>query len=203
MRKRLSLGYFIILLVLFMGLILLPLCWHASPPKARQLQPVPYSQQAFLKRLAKELGPIAKAYGVKPSVLLAQADLESQHGQTLLAAKYANLYALPAKPGQAAIALTPSSVAPFLQNSSAAQAMTQGQTVRYARYLSWDQAARDYLQRLKAGELADTDLYTHLATQKGYVKPSQALQKYLYPQDKNRAQAMIQVIEQYNLTQYD
>nr|WP_288623857.1 glucosaminidase domain-containing protein [uncultured Streptococcus sp.] len=49
---------------------------------------------------------VAASYGVRPSIIIAQAVLESNYGTNLLAVKYHNLFAVQAQVGQTAIELT-------------------------------------------------------------------------------------------------
>lgn len=100
MRRRLKLPYFLVLLGTFFALLILPLLLNAGTPSAKEEIKTTYSKQVFVNTLAKEVRPIAKAYGIRPSLVIGQALLESHYGQTLLSAKYNNLFARQASVGQ-------------------------------------------------------------------------------------------------------
>ncbi|MFX3748101.1 glucosaminidase domain-containing protein, partial [Streptococcus suis] len=78
---------------------------HATP-SATKKQSVSYTQTEFIEEIAPTIQKVAASYGVRPSIIIAQAVLESNYGTNLLAVKYHNLFAVQAQDGQTAIELT-------------------------------------------------------------------------------------------------
>lgn len=189
MRKRLKFPYFLTLLACFLLLIVCPLLSSQRIASADKEVRVNYSQKQFITKMGKEVKLLAKYYGIRPSILIAQILLETHDGKTLLASKYHNLFSKKATPGQAAITLK----SPKQTN----------QNVRYAIYKDDASAIRDYLRMLRRGKEVDKRLYRNLATEKGYKAPAKSLQKYLHYTDKTYARRLIQVIESNDLTNYD
>lgn len=92
MRKRLKFSYFLVFLVFIMVALIGPLLFNAKGTSASQEMSVPYTERQFIQLVAKEVKPLAKNYGIRPSILIGQIILETNYGRTLLAAKYHNLF---------------------------------------------------------------------------------------------------------------
>ena len=88
----------------FVGILLL--CLHHATPNATKKQSVSYTQTEFIEEIAPTIQKVAASYGVRPSIIIAQAVLESNYGTNLLAVKYHNLFAVQAQDGQMSIELT-------------------------------------------------------------------------------------------------
>ncbi|HEL0648696.1 glucosaminidase domain-containing protein [Streptococcus equi subsp. zooepidemicus] len=189
MRKRLKFSYFLVFLVFIMVALIGPLLFNAKGTSASQEMPVPYTERQFIQLVAKEVKPLAKNYGIRPSILIGQIILETNYGRTLLAAKYHNLFSLQPAPGQASISLKK-------------QATSKHKTA-YAIYRDREDSIRAYLSWLSQGTGEEKKLYQSLATEKGYKKPAKSLQTYRYSDDKGYAQRLVQLIEVRGLTSYD
>lgn len=194
MRKRLKLPIFIAVIGAFLFCFIIPMILHARTPEATKAVPSPYTEKEFITIVSRQVKPQAQAYGIRPSVVIGQILLESQNGNTLLAHKYHNLFAVEARPGQdSVLLLTSHPMAEYDANSK----------VRFTNYKDWKASIEDYFRMLKTGQVWDKQLYRMLASQEGYKAPAQALEEYIYPYDKDYSDKLIKVIEEKNLTQYD
>ncbi|MGT2844522.1 glucosaminidase domain-containing protein [Streptococcus hongkongensis] len=194
MRSRLTLNTFLLLLFFFVFAIVTPLLLHAKTPNASQLVTVPYSEKGFIDDIAKRVKPYAKIYGIRPSIVIGQIVIDSQNGQSILAAKYHNLFSMLAKPGDNYVILE--STKPILTNPNNTR-------LKFSSYPNWEASIADYFACLRQGTIWDKQLYHQLATQEGYKAPAESLGKYIYSYDKNYPTKLIKVIEDKNLTQYD
>ena len=91
MKSRFSLKQFLTFVFIFLVGILL-LCLHHATPSATKKQSVSYTQTEFIEEIAPTIQKVAASYGVRPSIIIAQAVLESNYGTNLLAVKYHNLF---------------------------------------------------------------------------------------------------------------
>lgn len=194
MRSRLKLNSFLILLFFFIFAMIMPLIMNAKTPNSSQLIKVPYSEKVFIDDVAKEVKPYAKAYGVRPSIIIGQILIDSQGGQSILSAKYHNLFSMLAKPGDNHVILE--TTKPVLNNPTTTK-------LKFATYPSWKESIADYFASLSQGQVWDQQLYRELATFEGYKLPAQSLEKYIYSYDNNYAAKLIKVIEEKDLTKYD
>ncbi|MGT2935176.1 glucosaminidase domain-containing protein [Streptococcus castoreus] len=187
MRSRLKFPYFVVLLLFFWLLVVIPLLFSGRMATANQEVKSGDTQAQFIKKISTEVKPLANSYGIRPSVLIGQILLETNYGKTLLATKYNNLFSKEAVAGQASVTLK----------------SPKNRNVKYAIYKDRDSSIRDYLVTLSQGKKLDKRLYRSLATEKGYKIPAQSLQEYYYSGDNNYAQKLIRVIESKDLTRYD
>ena len=169
------------------------LCLHHATPNATKKQSVSYTQTEFIEEIAPTIQKVAASYGVRPSIIIAQAVLESNYGTNLLAVKYHNLFAVQAQDGQMSIELTYKS---YFVNE------WQTETGCFAVYKSWTAAIYDYFDLLQSGTLSD-GAYDILVSNTGYKKPAQSLQDIGFSTDPDYATKLIAIIEENDLTTYD
>lgn len=192
MKSRFSLKQFLtFVFIFFVGILLLSL--HHATPNATKKQSVSYTQTEFIEEIAPTIQKVAASYGVRPSIIIAQAVLESNYGTNLLAVKYHNLFAVQAQDGQMSIELTYKS---YFVNE------WQTETGCFAVYKSWTAAIYDYFDLLQSGTLSD-GAYDILVSNTGYKKPAQSLQDIGFSTDPDYATKLIAIIEKNNLTSYD
>ena len=192
MKSRFSLKQFLtFVFIFFVGILLL--CLHHETPNATKKQSVSYTQTEFIEEIAPTIQKVAASYGVRPSIIIAQAVLESNYGTNLLAVKYHNLFAVQAQDGQMSIELTYKS---YFVNE------WQTETGCFAVYKSWTAAIYDYFDLLQSGTLSD-GAYDILVSNTGYKKPAQSLQDIGFSTDPDYATKLIAIIEKNNLTSYD
>ena len=192
MKSRFSLKQFLtFVFIFFVGILLLSL--HHATPNATKKQSVSYTQTEFIEEIAPTIQKVAASYGVRPSIIIAQAVLESNYGTNLLAVKYHNLFAVQAQDGQMSIELTYKS---YFVNE------WQTETGCFAVYKSWTAAIYDYFDLLQSGTLSD-GAYDILVSNTGYKKPAQSLQDIGFSTDPDYATKLIAIVEKNNLTSYD
>ncbi|WP_424555335.1 glycoside hydrolase family 73 protein [Streptococcus agalactiae] len=190
MRKRFSLLNFIVVTFIFFFFILFPLLNHKGKVDANSRQSVTYTKEEFIQKIVPDAQDLGKSYGIRPSFIIAQAALDSNFGEKLLANKYHNLFGLLAKPGTPAITLNDSSTG-------------KKQEKQFIRYKSWKYSMYDYLAQIKSGATGKKDSYTIMVSVKNSKTLVQKLQDSGFDSDKKYAKKMTEIIDLYDLTRYD
>lgn len=195
MKSRFSFVQFLVFLAVLVLGIFSPLYAHRATPSANKTEKVSYNKSEFFADIAPTVQEVAEAYGVRPSLVMAQAALESDYGQNLLAVKYHNLFAVFAQPGNKPVTLK---YKRYFVNE------WQTEIGQFAVYKSWDDAIYDYFDLLKSGKIRNSEgAYDVMVSNKGYKKPAQALQDIGFSSDPNYASKLITIIEENDLTTYD
>lgn len=195
MKSRFSFVQFLVFLAVLVLGIFSPLYAHRATPSANKTEKVSYNKSEFFTDIAPTVQEVAEAYGVRPSLVMAQAALESDYGQNLLAVKYHNLFAVFAQPGNKPVTLK---YKRYFVNE------WQTEIGQFAVYKSWDDAIYDYFDLLKSGKIRNSEgAYDVMVSNKGYKKPAQALQDMGFSSDPNYASKLIAIIEENDLTTYD
>ena len=168
MKSRFSFVQFLVFLAVLVLGIFSPLYAHRATPSANKTEKVSYNKSEFFADIAPTIQEVAEAYGVRPSLVIAQAALESDYGQNLLAVKYHNLFAVFAQLGNKPVTLK---YKRYFVNE------WQTEIGQFAVYKSWDDAIYDYFDLLKSGKIRNSEgAYDVMVSNKGYKKPAQALQ---------------------------
>ena len=195
MKSRFSFVQFLVFLAVLVLGIFSPLYAHRATPSANKTEKVSYNKSEFFADIAPTVQEVAEASGVRPSLVMAQAALESDYGQNLLAVKYHNLFAVFAQPGNKPVTLK---YKRYFVNE------WQTEIGQFAVYKSWDDAIYDYFDLLKSGKIRNSEgAYDVMVSNKGYKKPAQALQDIGFSSDPNYASKLIAIIEENDLTTYD
>lgn len=194
MRRHLSIGGRVLLGLVFLLGFLLPMFWHREAEKVTKVLPHGPSKTAFVKEVAPLAQELGQAYGIKPSVLIGQAALETNYGNHLLGGRYRNLYSLKANAHQDKV---------VLQTQELAKNKWVWVKVPYRVYPTYRASMLDYLERLKNKELGKEKLYQNLLAAKTYKEASTALVLGGYTTDEDYADKLVQLIEEQDLTQYD
>ncbi|MFW5458549.1 glucosaminidase domain-containing protein [Streptococcus hyovaginalis] len=194
MRRRFKFSFFIGLVVVFFLTAIVPLALNYGSLAVEKKVSTGLDNDRFIEQIAPKVVDLSEYYGIRPSVLIAQAAYDSDFGQNLLAAKYNNLFAVEAKPGEDSIRL---------KNTERNEGNIVESEKSYAIYPSWDHALEIYLAGLKDGSLANKKLYEILATASSISVATQAFYRYDYTQDDDYANQLESIITEYNLTTYD
>ena len=195
MKSRFSFVQFLVFLAVLVLGIFSPLYAHRATPSANKTEKVSYNKSEFFADIAPTIQEVAEAYGVRPSLVIAQAALESDYGRNLLAVKYHNLFAVFAQLGNKPVTLK---YKRYFVNE------WQTEIGQFAVYKSWDDAIYDYFDLLKSGKIRNSEgAYDVMVSNKGYKKPAQALQDMGFSSDPNYASKLIAIIEENDLTTYD
>lgn len=166
----------------------------SSPFTDNQQENEAQSHQQFIERLVPHAQELQDGYGVLPSIILGQAILESNWGKSTLASKYNNLFGIKAYGDQKKVSLETKE---FVNEE---WITIQGD---FKVYDSWEQSMDDHTQLFVQGVDWNPALYEKVITATNYQEAAQALQDAGYATDPRYAQKIIQVIETYQLNQYD
>lgn len=166
----------------------------SSPFTDNQQENEAQSHQQFIERLVPHAQELQDGYGVLPSIILGQAILESNWGKSTLASKYNNLFGIKAYGDQKKVSLETKE---FVNEE---WITIQG---NFKVYDSWEQSMDDHTQLFVQGVDWNPALYEKVITATNYQEAAQALQEAGYATDPGYAQKIIQVIETYQLKQYD
>lgn len=192
MRRRFSVKLILAVLIGFILVLVLPLFLMSGTKAADQRVSSRPSDKVFIRSLAPLAQELGKTYGVKPSLLLGQAALETAYGKNLLGHRYHNLYALPSRDGRDAIRL-----------STKPAGSDKEQVVYYQVYPTVRASMVDYLNRLKFQEVGQPDLYERLTAAKTYKDAATELVLSRYTTDVDYADQLVAIIEKHDLAQYD
>ena len=185
---------------IFAGLLLIGLAFvfslhtlseHAVEQSANNEQ---LSHEEFVQRLAPHAKQLQQGYGILPSIILGQAILESNWGQSSLASQYNNLFGIKAYGNQPKVTLETQ------EYVNEAWVTIQGD---FRVYDSWEASMDDHTLLFVNGTTWNPGLYEKVLTAANYQEAAQALQDAGYATDPTYAQKIISVIETYNLSQYD
>ena len=166
----------------------------SSPFTDNQQENEAQSHQQFIERLVPHAQELQDGYGVLPSIILGQAIFESNWGKSTLASKYNNLFGIKAYGDQKKVSLETKE---FVNEE---WITIQGD---FKVYDSWEQSMDDHTQLFVQGVDWNPALYEKVITATNYQEAAQALQDAGYATDPGYAQKIIQVIETYQLNQYD
>lgn len=152
------------------------------------------SRQEFIATLVPYAQELQGGYGVLPSIIIGQACLESNFGQSTLASTYNNLFGVKAYGNQEKVNLE-------------TQEYLEGHWVtvkgNFRVYPSWEASMEDHTQLFVNGVDWDRHKYEPVLQAKSYQEAAKALQEAGYATDPTYADKIIAMIEQYQLHQYD
>lgn len=194
MRRRFKVKVFT-LLVGVVGLVLLiALFLNRGLPLATAKVNNTLTKEQFIQKIKPRAEVLSEHYGVRTSVIIAQAALESDFGTNRLAVKYHNLFGTKAEAGQQSVKMT---------RQEQASDYTVDLASDFAVYDSWDDSMDAHMELLRQGKLGDKDLYKDIVTAGNYKMAAKAFVEQKYSQDENYAKNIRTIIEDYKLTEYD
>ncbi|WP_295745295.1 glycoside hydrolase family 73 protein [uncultured Limosilactobacillus sp.] len=158
-------------------------------PPADKALPMSVSQRQFVNHLAPAAQQLGSQYDLFPSVLLAQAALESNWGQSDLALGHHNLFGIKALPHQRAVTL------PTTEDSGSGMVKT---TAAFCHYASDAEALAAYAQLLQSPLYAGV----HRQQAHNYQAATRALTG-VFATDHLYHQKLNYLIEAYQLDRYD
>lgn len=148
-------------------------------------------QQAFITKMSA-YAPLCKSYGIYPSVMMAQAILESQWGMSDLAVQANNIFGVKASAGWHGATLSMMTTEEY-----------GGQKVRvmalWKKFGSVSDSVSDYCNFCHGRSYIEAGLLT--AT--NYYEQVTALKNGGYATDSQYVDLVCTIIEEYNLDQYD
>ncbi len=152
------------------------------------------TKDEFIERLLPHAKELQEGYGVLPSIIISQAILESNWGQSQLAAEYNNLYGIKAYGNQEKVTMD-------TQEYVNEQWVTIAGDFRV--YDSWEASMDDHTMLFVNGVDWSPEKYQGVLTASTYEEAADALQAAGYATDPDYATKVKSVIETYHLDQYD
>ncbi|MBS7577493.1 MULTISPECIES: glycoside hydrolase family 73 protein [unclassified Enterococcus] len=151
-------------------------------------------QENFIKTIAPYAQELQESYGVYASIIIGQAVLESNFGQSQLASKYNNLFGVKAYGDQNKVTLDTKE---FVNEE---WITIQGDFVVYD---SWEASMLAHSKLFVNGVTWNGALYHKVLSAKDYQEAANEIQNAGYATDPDYAKKLIQVIKEYNLQKYD
>ena len=170
----------------------------ASPARANQVSAATATETTFLNTATRQAQKVAKKYGLYPSVMIAQAIVESNWGQSGLAVNANNLFGMKADdswPGATYSAKT---------REEDKNGKSYYVTAKFRKYNTYQESFDDNGKKLRLGVSWQPDRYqgAWLENASSYTDATKALTG-TYATANNYNTILNSRITAYNLTQYD
>lgn len=148
----------------------------------------------FIKKLVPVAQKVDKGTKLLPSITIAQACLESNYGQSDLAQKYNNLF------GVKGTSKTTSAVMTTKEYTNGKWVTVKA---RFQIYDSYEASIRAHNRLFQEGTTWNKNQYEDVLNAKNYPEQAKALVTDGYATDPDYATKLTNLIEQFNLNQYD
>lgn len=162
-----------------------------------QLNQLTTTGNAFIDTISEDVVTIANDYNLYASIMLAQASLESNYGQSGLAsAPNYNLFGIKGQyNGQSAS---------FATNEQTEDGIVFRTTASFRKYNSYEESLKDYAMLLTGGTSGNSTYYQGVLKQNtmSYKQALQALEGR-YATDTSYASKLQVIIDDYDLTRFD
>ena len=198
MKKKLITGFSAALLVASAVIPVTNNLIAASPARADQVSAATATETTFLNTATRQAQKVAKKYGLYPSVMIAQAIVESNWGQSGLAVNANNLFGMKADdswPGATYSAKT---------REEDKNGKSYYITAKFRKYNTYQESFDDNGKKLRLGVSWQPDRYqgAWLENASSYADATKALTG-TYATANNYNTILNSRITAYNLTQYD
>lgn len=152
------------------------------------------TKQEFIDRLLPHAEELQEGYGILPSIIIGQAILESNWGSSQLAHEYNNLFGIKAYGDQDKVNL-----------ETKEYVNEQWVTIKgeFRVYNSWEESMDDHTMLFVNGVDWDPQMYEDVLTAQNYQEAADALQEAGYATDPGYSDKIKDVIDRYQLDQYD
>jgi flagellum-specific peptidoglycan hydrolase FlgJ len=165
-----------------------------SAPVVSKAEKTALLKHQFIEKIAPEAQLLQAQYGVRASISIAQAALESDWGRSQLSAKYNNFFGVKAGEGQDSVMLPTSEY-------------LDGKWIKvdapFRVYASWRESMLDHAKLLAFGTTYNPELYWGVINAANYTDAATALQTAGYATDPRYTKKIIKLIEDYQLYNYD
>lgn len=151
-------------------------------------------QDGFISQIAPISVAMQDLYGTRPSISIAQAILESDWGQSDLAAQYNNLYGVKGGEEPYTVSL------PTLEYVDGEWVSVEA---NFKVYDSWTSSIEDHAQLMREGTSWNPEQYREVVEAPTYREAAYALQQAGYATDPGYPEKLIGLIEAYELDRYD
>lgn len=145
----------------------------------------------FIETVAAYAVPLQESHGIWPSITIAQAIVESNWGQSGLAVNEQNYFGIKGSSGQPAY-----STLEYEDDWVEIQAS-------FRSYGSLQESVEDYADLIAGGTNWNPDLYRPVIEAENYREAAQELKNSGYATDPTYPEKLIEIVELYNLDQYD
>ncbi|WP_208560986.1 glycoside hydrolase family 73 protein [Marinilactibacillus kalidii] len=148
-------------------------------------------EEAFIDEVGEKAVLLHSTYGIRPSVTIAQAILESNWGRSKLATRENNYYGIKGSN----------------QTAYSTKEFEEDEWIEIrAEFRSYDSllaSMEDYAKLLRDGTEWDGNLYREVIEAPDYKQAAQALKEAGYATDPDYPEKVISLIETYNLQRFD
>ncbi|CAK1232633.1 endolytic transglycosylase MltG [Fructobacillus fructosus] len=151
---------------------------------------------AFIHKIASYAQELKSQYGILPSISIAQAIHESNWDDSELSSKYNNFYGVKSDD-------TDSGKSVVLQTQEVENGETVTKNARFAVYASYKDSMKAHAKTLVNGNTWNSSQFKDVISASNYKDAAQALYDDSYATDPNYPAAIIRIIENWNLAQYD
>ncbi|MBF6978727.1 glycoside hydrolase family 73 protein [Aerococcaceae bacterium zg-BR22] len=195
--EKLGVISFVILIFLFLGFLFI----YQLQRTEENVNDTPSvsSNYETRKKFVEAIAPVAqrlqRQYGIFASVSMAQAMLESEFGQSLLSDKYYNLFGVKTDDSD------PDGV--DLMTAEYVNDKWIDVKQRFKVYQSWGASMEAHAQLLVNGTSWDENFYAAVKNGKTPEEQAKGLQSAGYATDPDYAQKLINMMNEWNLKQYD
>lgn len=148
-------------------------------------------KESFVLELSPYAQEFSESHGLRPSLLIAQAALESNWGNSQLARESNNYFGVKNKEGRS------------YQTKEFQESNWEEVQANFKEYPSLYESILDYADLLKYGTSWDDNLYDEVIAAENYQNAAYALTEAGYATDPAYAEKLIQIIEQYELDKLD
>lgn len=198
-RKRRGKKHTRVFILVILGLIVSTVAFFYSlyflvSPMLEQKPEARDYHAEFVEKLVPQAQNLQNEYGVLPSIILGQAILESDWGNSRLASEYHNLFGVKASDGEKMVTLETK------EYVNEEWITIQG---NFKVYASWEESMLDHTLLFVNGVTWNPGKYAGVLQAKNYQEAAQALQTAGYATDPDYASKVINVIEENKLNQYD
>lgn len=154
------------------------------------------SNQSFINEIAKSAVRLQKKYQILPSLIIAQACLESGYGRSALATKGNNLFGIKGTYN-----------GDFVEMKTKEWDKSNGWSTikaKFRKYPSWEESLEDHTLLFVHGLKREKfNRYAAVIGEQNYRKATQAVKNAGYATDPDYPTLLNRLIEQYDLTKFD
>lgn len=150
------------------------------------------TQDEFIQEILPQAKKVEASHGIRPSVLIAQAALESDWGNSQLSKESNNYFGIKGS----------NSGREYVTREFDSNEWTEI-LASFKQYDSIGESVKDYADLLLYGVSWDSNFYLNVLESTSYQGAAYALQEAGYATDPNYADKLIQIIEQYQLYKFD
>lgn len=191
-KLALSLIVFFFLILFFIVEPLDDLKLGAASQLDRFTQNQKMTENEFIQEILPHAKKVQATHGTHPSVLIAQAALESDWGNSMLSRESNNYFGIKGA----------NSGKEYVTKEFDSNEWTEI-SASFKQYSSMAESVEDYANLLLHGTSWDSNYYSSVLESSNYQEAAYSLQEAGYATDPGYAHKLIQIIEQYQLYEFD